>query len=206
MATQPEIYSLKITLLDFKPKIWRRVYVSSASTLRELHFIIQASMGWGNSHMHEYIIDGKYYETGAFTGDQYGMDVINGTNVKLNDVIGPDEGFLYTYDMGDSWEHEIFVEKVIPYKTRMKIPSCKAGARACPPDDCGGTDGYADVIKTMAGPDSEEKEELKGWLRDYGGITDFNPAHFDRAEANMRIEYYVNGDEDDDEDDGEDEM
>ncbi|KAF9209172.1 hypothetical protein BGZ49_005959 [Haplosporangium sp. Z 27] len=193
MTTQPpEIYSLKIILLGSRPQIWRRVHVDSSTTLSELHIVFQAAMGWRNCHMHQFEINGKIYETGLTALDldlgELGMGVLDGNNVKLKDVAGVDDRFIYNYDMGDDWQHEVRVEKIVAFKPRTKLPSCTGGARACPPEDCGGIYGYADLMKTMAGPDSDEKEELSEWLEEMG--VDFDPEYFDKAEANLRLEFY----------------
>ncbi|KAF8975304.1 hypothetical protein BGZ46_009221 [Entomortierella lignicola] len=131
----------------------------------------------------------EIYETGSSLdlGD-LGMGVLDGDNVKLKDVAGVDDRFIYSYDMGDDWQHEVRVEKIVAFKPRTKLPSCTGGARACPPEDCGGIYGYVDLMKTMAGPDSDEKEELSEWLEKMD--VDFDPEYFDKAEANFRLEFY----------------
>ncbi|KAF9356754.1 hypothetical protein BGX26_004816 [Mortierella sp. AD094] len=125
MATQPEIYSVKVSLLGSKPKVWRRVLVNSASTLGEFHVVIQSSMGWGNCHMHQCNINGRFYQSGPLAdldldlGD-LGMEIIDGDKVRLSQFAAPGSKFLYEYDMGDSWEHEIFVEKVVPFTPSLR--------------------------------------------------------------------------------------
>ena len=106
------IYQLKITLKDFRPPIWRRVQVKSNITLGKLHQIIQASMGWTNSHLHGFSIGGVEYGQPL---PELDLEIKNEQKVKLSKVVTGEKKFLYTYDMGDSWEHEILVEKVLPY-------------------------------------------------------------------------------------------
>ncbi|KAG0010830.1 hypothetical protein BGZ80_001149 [Entomortierella chlamydospora] len=185
MEDQPEIYSVKITLRGSKPKVWRRVLVDSTSTLTELHEVIQYAMGWIGYHLHQFKIGGKFFQSNPLDEDFgfFGMEVHNGDEVRLNEVAEPGSKFIYEYDFGDGWEHEIFVEKVVPFKPSLDVPSCTGGACACPPEDCGGIYGYANLIKTMAGPDSEEKRELTEWL-DEMSITRFDPKEFDKDLVN----------------------
>lgn len=79
----------------------------------------------------------------------------------------------YVYDFGDSWEHEIRLEKILPREKR-KYPACIAGKRACPPEDCGGIWGYEEFLEIIKDPEHEEYEDMLDWV---GG--EFDPEHFD---------------------------
>ena len=87
--------------------------------------------------------------------------------------------FIYEYDFGDSWEHEVTVEKVLPPDAGFKHPVCLGGANACPPDDCGGMGGYYNLLEALADSKHPEHADLKEWI---GG--EWHPARFDRDEAN----------------------
>ncbi len=109
-----EVYQLKITLRDVRPPIWRRVIASDATTLDQLHWIIQISMGWTNSHLHQFIIDEEYYSEPMLELDDWGPEVKNEKRVRLSALgLEPKKKFIYEYDFGDSWRHEILVEKVL---------------------------------------------------------------------------------------------
>jgi hypothetical protein len=90
--------------------------------------------------------------------------------------------FILEYDFGDSWEHDVVIEKPVAAEEGVKYPRVTAGERACPPDDCGGIWGYADLVDIMANPKHEEYEERLEWL---GG--EFDPDAFDPEEATSRL-------------------
>ena len=178
------IYQLKITLKDFRPPIWRRVQVKSNITLGKLHQIIQALMGWTNSHLHGFSIGGVEYGQPV---PELDLEIKNEQKVKLDKVVtGEKKKFLYTYDMGDSWEHEILVEKVLPYDPLVRYPVCLTGKRACPPEDCGGVWGYAEFLEAITQPDHPEHESMLEWV---GGA--FEPDAFILSEVNQLLQQIV---------------
>ncbi len=178
------IYQLKITLKDFRPPIWRRVQVKSNITLGKLHQIIQASMGWTNSHLHGFSIGGVEYGEPL---PELELEIKNEQKVKLSKVVtGEKQKFFYTYDMGDSWEHEILVEKVLPHDPLVCYPVCITGKRACPPEDCGGVWGYADFLEAITQPDHPEHESMLEWV---GGA--FDPDAFILSEVNQLLQQIV---------------
>lgn len=179
-STPQSIYQLKITLKDVRPPIWRRVQVASDRTLGKLHQIIQEAMGWANSHLHSFSIGGVEYGQPM---PEYDFDVKNEQRVKLSQVvIGEKFKFLYTYDMGDSWEHEILVEKVLPADPQVRLPVCLTGKRACPPEDCGGVWGYASFLEAIQEPDHLEHEAMLEWV---GG--EFDSEFFDLDAVNRLL-------------------
>jgi hypothetical protein len=130
------IYQLKITLRESKPPIWRRIQVKSNTTLAKLHDIFQIVMGWTDSHLHQFIIRGAEY---GVPHSDYDMEMEDEKHFKLGKLIFAEkERFVYQYDFGDSWEHEILVEKILPIEKDLHYPICLKGNRACPPEDCGG--------------------------------------------------------------------
>jgi hypothetical protein len=174
------VYQLKITLRDIRPPIWRRVQVRSDSTLGHLHWVIQFSMGWTNSHLHSFSIQGVDYgvllpELGF---DEMGVE--DEQSVKLSKVIpGEKFKFSYLYDFGDSWEHEILVEKVLEADPEINYPICIKAQRACPPEDCGGAWGYQEFIEAIQDADHPEHEEMLEWV---GGV--FDPEEAELNEIN----------------------
>jgi len=92
---------------------------------------------------------------------------------------------LYTYDFGDGWEHDIVLEKVLPPDPVVGL-SCLAGKGACPPEDCGGAWGYANLKEALADPGHEEHEDLLDWLG-LDSAADFDPAQFGLDEVNARL-------------------
>lgn len=181
--TATTIYRLKITLKNTKPPIWRRLLVSADSTLGELNCVFQAAMGWTNSHLHQFTIDGMRYSDPQFGLDDYGSPVVDEFSVTLRDA-APDVGkrFLFEYDFGDGWEHDVVVEKIVPAEPGQSYPFCVAGKRACPPEDCGGVWGYAELLEAIADPEHDQHEELLEWV---GG--EFDPEAFEVEELNRGL-------------------
>lgn len=125
------IYQLKISLKGARPPIWRRVQVPGNITLGRLHEIIQVAMGWYNCHLHEFEVQGQAYGQPM---PEYDFDVLNEIKIKLNQLVTQERfKFFYMYDMGDGWEHEILVEKILPPNPDTPYPVCIKGKRACPP-------------------------------------------------------------------------
>jgi hypothetical protein len=178
----PEIYQLKITLRGAKPPIWRRVQVPSEFTLAQLHQVIQAAMGWYDGHLHEFDINGQAYGQPMTEIDF--VDIKSENALCLNQFVpGEKYKFSYMYDMGDGWEHQILVEKVLPPAPDVRYPVCIKGKRACPPEDCGGIWGYADFLDAIQDAKHPEHEEMLEWV---GG--EFDPEAFDLDHTNQRLQ------------------
>jgi hypothetical protein len=179
-----QVYQLKITLQHVKPPIWRRVHVKDC-TLAKLHDIIQTCMGWDDYHLHEFEIGGERYGDPAQWQDDFAgeMEVGNEGRVKLSQLVAQGvKKFRYTYDMGDTWEHLIQIEKVLAPEAGVRYPRCPAGKRACPPEDCGGPWGYGDFLDAIQKPSHERHEELLEWV---GG--EFDPEAFDIDAVNEEL-------------------
>jgi hypothetical protein len=179
-SSEPQqIYQLKVTLKDYRPPIWRRLQVPSTITLGKLHRILQDAMGWTDSHLHSFLINGVEYGQPM---PEYDLDIRSERSVKLSQVVtGEKFKFVYLYDMGDGWEHEVLVEKVLPPEP-IRYPICLTGKRACPPEDCGGVGGYAEFLNAIQNPDHPEHEMMRDWI---GG--DFDPEEFDLDAVNALL-------------------
>lgn len=175
----------KVTLRYIRPPIWRRVLLPDNCTLAHLHDVIQVAMGWHDSHMHTFRISGAYYTSKQMCEmEDMGMRTERDDRALLRDVAGrPKQKFMYEYDPGDSWEHDIVVEKVLPIDTQAKYPACLDGARACPPEDCGSFPGYSDILEAMkASKKTAEQKELLEWVGE-----DYDPEQFDLEAMNKRL-------------------
>lgn len=182
-TTDLKIYQLKVTLRESKPPIWRRIQVTSNTNLHRLHQILQAAMGWTDSHLHQFIVSGVYYGEPDPEDVDYGMEIKNEKAVKLVRIVsGPKSRFVYQYDFGDNWEHDILVEKILPPPPGVRYPVCLEGKRACPPEDCGGIWGYAEFLKAIRNPRHSEHEEMLEWV---GG--EFDPEALDLEEINEAL-------------------
>jgi Plasmid pRiA4b ORF-3-like protein len=174
------VHQLKVTLRDTKPPIWRRIQVTSDTTLAKLHEILQIVMGWTDSHLHQFVIDQEYY--GVPLPD-FGFEVKNEKRLKLGDIAsGEKRKFAYEYDFGDGWQHEIVVEKILPVEAGKQYPICITGKRACPPEDIGGTGGYDDFVEAIKDPRHPQHEEMLEWA---GGS--FDAEAFDVEAVNREL-------------------
>src|SRR3954469_3483816 len=138
------LYQIKITLKNSKPPIWRRVIVRADMPLPRFHSVIQIVMGWTNSHLYQFHAGENRYSTpNPEFSDMAGDDELDENDYTVADVLpAPRKKLIYEYDFGDSWYHEVLVEKVLPPDPSFKHPLCLAGENACPPEDCGGIWGY----------------------------------------------------------------
>jgi hypothetical protein len=181
-----EIFQIQIALKDFKPKIWRRILIPSDVLLSDFHMIIQISMGWTNSHLHQFIKNRTYYSMRMVEDDLWeDMGSVDYEKMKISDLLKKEEEkIVYEYDFGDSWEHDIILEKILPIDTDLKYPICLTGKMNCPPEDCGGVWGYAGMLKVLKDPNHEEYESYMEWLDE-----DFDPEYFNKNEVNEMLRY-----------------
>jgi hypothetical protein len=179
-----DVVRLKITLRDTEPAIWRRIEVPSCITLKDLHAVIQAAMGWGNCHLYQFqvgrqTINGPGLENVGIDGRRD----ITARHMQLDVLFdGKTKRFDYLYDMGDSWEHELRIEKVLPANPAVKYPRFIEGAGQCPPEDIGGLPGFYNFLDALENPEHPDHEELAEW---YGGP--FDPAALDEDKINKRL-------------------
>lgn len=139
-----KVYQLKVSLRDISPMIWRRLLVTSHTTIAQLHHILQTAMGWQDLHLHQFRVYGKAYGISRAGGMWFDDDPYQ---VILADFkFRPSEHFVYEYDMGDFWQHDIRIERVLPLDLSKPYPVCTGGAGDCPPEDCGGPSGYKEML------------------------------------------------------------
>jgi len=176
-----KIYQLKITLRDSKPPIWRQVLVDGSINLYELHEIIQIAMGWTDSHLHQFIIDEEYY----IIPDPYAIRPLKDERrFRLNQITSEVKTeFIYEYDFGDSWEHQILVEKIFNPDSDILYPVCIKGKRACPPEDVGGVWGYEELLEAMGDSDNPRHQDILEWWGE-----SFDPETFDLEEINLEFQ------------------
>jgi len=183
-TTPVEIYELEITLLEIKPRIWRRFAVRNNHSLMALHDIIQMVMGWKDCHLHEFNIgDWTYASRDPDCDDLDDREIKDERQTYLREVLGG-EGFRfrYRYDMGDNWQHEIEVVNVGLPEQDADYPACSAGERACPPEDVGGIWEYANMLEAIADPKHEEHVQYVEWIG-----SSFDPEAFNLKEVNQML-------------------
>ena len=176
MNATKNVYQIKISLKNIKPVIWRRFIVDDNIKLPEFHKVIQTVMGWTNSHLHQFIINERFY--GEPDEDSF-EEIVDYRKLKLKSVLSFEkEKIQYEYDFGDGWEHEIVLEKIFNNQT-IENPICLTGKRNCPPEDCGGPYGYMDLLKVISDPENEDYKEMKSWIGD-----DFDSEYFNKEDIN----------------------
>ena len=165
-------YEFKVTLLVIRPSVWRRIKVPSDITLEDLHGVLQVVMGWTDSHMHAFRPVGR----GAnVRSGQAAVERNEEWRTRLDELLAkPKDRLVYEYDFGDSWEHEVLLEKVGDHPPGARYPWVLGGARACPPEDVGGVGSYAHFLQVMRAPRHPEHTEMMEW---HGGP--FDPEAFD---------------------------
>lgn len=177
------LYQLKITLNRIKPPIWRRIQVKDC-TLDKLHGHIQLAMGWQNCHLYQFTIKGVRYSDPQFFEEEPDIEVGDARVVRLGEFIPPSGKpfrFQYEYDFGDSWDHDILVERCLTAEEGTRYPLCLEGERACPPEDVGGRYGYQEYVAAMSDPDHERHVEFKQWRGRY------DPEKFDAKSVTKKM-------------------
>jgi hypothetical protein len=166
IPSSERLYQFKITLLESDPPIWRRIQVKNC-TLEKLHEHIQTAMGWTNSHLHRFEVDGERYGDPELLDDGFeDFEFIDSTVTKISDVVPKDGNrfhFLYEYDFGDGWEHEVLFEGCLRAEKGARYPLCVEGERNCPPEDVGGVWGYAEYLQAIADPKNEQHDDYLQW-------------------------------------------
>ena len=204
-TAQATVYLIHAWIRGIHPMLWRRFLVRSDSTLADLHWIIQIGFGWTDFHLHRFRIRKKSY-TIPRIGSVEGHDA---RQVKLMDLqFRINERFLYEYDFGDLWQHEIRIEQHGGIETGRTYPVCVGGKWSGPPEDCGGPDAFLErrsdapfrvqeildeIADDITVGDLEAIEyridKLQPW-REWLRLD-----RFDRRAVNRRLAQYAAGDE-----------
>lgn len=154
------IAQVKIRLLGISPMIWRRLLVPASCTLQELHGIIQAAMGWEGLHLYVFEIRAVHYGSADLSAASPQVTLSSfrfRTNAKIT----------YIYDMMARWEHEIRIEDRLDADESKRYPVCIGGAGACPPEDCGGPEGFFARRDEASGYDAwQDVSTIVEWLDD----------------------------------------
>lgn len=180
MSPQAQIYQIKVTLQGIHPPIWRRIQVRGDTPLDKLHDILQIVMGWTDSHLHQFIVGEAYF--GPFDSEYDDLPMSDETQFKLSRITNREGStFIYEYDLGDSWRHELLIEKIAP-KEQAQYPVCLAGERSSPPEDVGGIWGYEQFLDAIRDPEHPEHEDYVEWIGD-----EFDPEAFDLDRVNALL-------------------
>jgi hypothetical protein len=171
------VLQVRVTLADVDgPPVWRQVLIPARYTLDRVHAIVQATMGWEESHLHMFRIAGREYGP-LYLNEE--LEALDESQYRIEDLLTTGDRAEYEYDFGDGWDHELTVEASVVADAVTVYPACTGGEGACPPEDCGGPGGFADLKELLAGPPGPEREEMRAWAGE-----DYDPARFDLAAAN----------------------
>ena len=175
-----DVYQIKVTLEGSNPPIWRRFQVSGNTSLFKLHLILQEVMGWEDCHLYQFMVGDTYFGPSDVADD---LEMASDRKAKLSQVVSGEKAeFAYEYDFGDGWRHQLLIEQILPKEPGVRYPLCLAGEWACPPEDCGGLWGYADLLEAIQDSKHPEHEDMLGWVG-----KDFDPNVFDVDEVNRRL-------------------
>lgn len=171
------VLELTVTIRHVEPRIWRRLRVRANTTLAVFHDVLQAVMGWTDSHLHLFRAGGIEYGV----RDPEMPELRSEKRVQLGSLLlRPGDRLVYEYDFGDSWEHDIELERTLPPDPGPgKYPYVIAGARACPPEDCGGAHGYEGLLHVLADRRDPEHKSVLEWVG-----RSFGPEAFDASAIN----------------------
>lgn len=178
-----QMLQLRITLLNVKPPVRRRVIVSASLTFLQLHDVIQAAMGWEDCHLHEFQVGRQSIGTASKQDNFIGGDTaLPESKHRLGETLAHHKKFRYWYDFGDDWWHEIAIEKRVDVKPGEPPARLIDGENACPPEDCGGPWGYAGLCAALSDPNNPEHEEILEWMGD-----EFDPTAFDLEDSANKV-------------------
>lgn len=153
-----EILRTSILLLETNPTIRRVVDVPAEITLAEFHIIIQAAMGWENSHAY------AFYDAALRYGSPGLDNVIPATSKTLVSLAkGAEKQLTYVYDFGDNWRHELTIEPVPSPDLSIPYPRLVDAVGRCPPEDVGGVSGFKHFLFVMGKPTHKEHADLRKW-------------------------------------------
>jgi hypothetical protein len=183
MAASKLIYQFRIDLLGIEPAVWRRIQVPADYFFWDLHVAIQDSMGWLDYHLHEFRVkrpSGRKVIEIGIPDSEFDRDVLAGWEVPIsNHFVEPGVAAEYDYDFGDGWRHKVLLEGLLLKNPSVKYPVCLDGERACPPEDCGGTSGYENLLEVLSNPKTKECKEMVSWLKGHAkNYSPYRPEHF----------------------------
>lgn len=179
-----QIYELKITLLGTKPVVYRTLQIEASRTMYELHIAIQIAFGWEDYHLHLFNVGEMNIGMSEF--DEFDDDdTIEEKTVRLFQLkLEKKDQFIYLYDFGDNWEHQITITKIIEPKNTF-YPKCIRGGRNSPPEDCGGIYGFEEFKEIMGDRKHPEFKNMKTW---YGGM--YDEEYFSIQEVNSDFKQF----------------
>ena len=175
------VLHLHLALRGVEPRVWRRMVVRDTLWLARLHDAIQIAFGWFDYQLHRFTVNDAGY--GNPVNRENELVIEDDRDFSLRDLeVAPKETFLYEYFFGEGWQVEIRVEKAEPAVAGAKYPLILDGKHNGPPEDCGGPDGFKEVLHSFKHPDESLSKEWLEWLGE-----GYDPAEFDVAKLNKAL-------------------
>jgi Plasmid pRiA4b ORF-3-like protein len=174
-----KVHTLRVSQLYVQPEVWRRIVVASDMSLTKFATALERSMGWDCTHRHLFDVAGV-----LFGNTQHDPPHLIDERVATVNHLLSRAGCLlkWDYDLGDNWKHDVVVEAIEPLDPKKKYPIITEGERACPPEDCGGSSGFEELLRVPSDPTDEEHEFMADW-----GPKGFDPEAFDLVAPNRRL-------------------
>lgn len=202
IPTPSAVYQLRVTLREISPLIWRRLLVRDDSTLADLHYTLQIALGWSDVHLHRFTCHGRTYGIPQIGGISF---TASARHVQLTDLkLRGHERFVYEYDFTDGWVLDIRLEQRLPLDARQTYPVCIGGARAGPPEDCGGAWAFmalrqqytpraivARLVELLEGNTEDDRDDACAELAELGYW--LHSERLNRRAINRRLRLYVTG-------------
>jgi hypothetical protein len=169
----PGSYRLRVSIKEVEPAVWREMIVPAAASLSDLHRTLQIALGWWDSHLHDFKVNGVRYEPTMpeSEGEPTETTFLDSLDLRPGNV------FSYCYDFGDDWSHRIEVLEILADDVEGAVPRVIAGENTAPLEDSGGPDGHRAVLAVLSGDLVDE--ELRDWIPPA-----YDPQRFDLGETN----------------------
>lgn len=180
LVAEFSVFELRVSLRDVEPEVWRQMLVSGSLSLARLHSVLQETMGWSDRHLHSFEIDGNDY---GVPDDDSDEELLPEAEFNAAMVLKRGDRFVYEYDFGDGWIHDIEVVAIHTSTSNLKFPTVLAGENACPPEDCGGPRGYLKLRSAL---------QDSGDFVSAGGkpdVIEFKPRAFSIANVNAALQH-----------------
>lgn len=174
--------TLRVELTGTDPLVWRRVLVNASSTFEDLHEVLQLTMGWEDYHLHEFRVGDLRVGINDDENDDE-VPLTDEASVSLGDLVGVGGRFVYEYDFGDSWLHDMEVEASEEVPRALERAICVGGERACPLEDSGGVAGYEELLLVLSDPDHDRYDEFARLAHG------FDPTAFSLAAVNASLQH-----------------
>ena len=171
---------LHLKVAECRPLIWRRLLVRETMWLSRLHDAIQVAFDWYDYQTHLFAFGDLRLGNPVKRDGELVEDDRDITLAELN--VENTGHFSYGYQFDEGWNVEIALESHHLLRKGEEYPRCVDGARAGPPEDCGGPGAYQDMLACIKEPETDLGREWLEWLG-----PDYDPDDCDLAKINRAL-------------------